>query len=59
MNHPNLTEKLAQAEQQYQAGVQQLNQLQTQLLMIQGSIETLKGLVAEQEATSAEEKEDN
>ena len=49
-NHPNLKEKLIQAEQQYQAGVDQLNQMQGQLLQIKGSIVTLQQLIAEQEA---------
>ena len=56
-NHPNLKEKLIQAEQQYQAGVDQLNQMQGQLLQIKGSIVTLQQLIAEQEANEVASEE--
>ena len=50
-NHSNLKDKLEQAQNQYEKGSQQLEQLQTQLLQISGAIQMLQQLVEETEST--------
>ena len=50
-NHPNLKDKLEQAQNHYEKGSQQLEQLQTQLLQISGAIQMLQKLVDETEST--------
>ena len=50
-NHTNLKDKLEQAQNQYEKGSQQLEQLQTQLLQISGAIQMLQQLVNETEST--------
>ena len=50
-NHSNLKDKLEQAQNQYEKGSQQLEQLQTQLLQISGAIQMLQKLVDETEST--------
>ena len=44
-----LTDKLNQAQQQYNKGVEQMNSLQSQLLQIEGAMGMLKALIEEEQ----------
>ena len=44
-----LTDKLNQAQQQYNKGVEQMNSLQSQLLQIEGAMGILKALIEEEQ----------